>query len=334
MVGRRHDDRALGVDLAPGPPQVEEEVGRAVAGGVEERRPRLVPRQETGGVVVEEARVGGVDDEREVGVEGQRRTRAGLLTLGDEDGVRVCVVEPCADLPPDLGRGLPPVDEALVLDEGEGHVDAEAGDAPAQPEVDDVAQRTTVPAGARGVDPVAPGLLGVGADPAEVQRRLLVVEVLQVPARSGPRRRHPGRGAGDVAVPPGLGLVLAPDVPVSLLARTVGGELGLEPRVLDRGVTDDEVEDDPDPPFPGPLDELDQVLVRAVARGDPQVVRDVVARVDERRLEARVEPDRVDPEGGDVVEPVDDATEVPDAVTVAVGERLGIDLVDDGIGQP
>ena len=84
----------------------------------------------------------------------------------------------------------------------------------------------------------------------------------------------------------------------------------------------------------GLLHQLDHVVVGAVARRDAQVVGHVVARVDERRREARVEPDRVDAQRAQVVEVVDHAAEVADAVAVGVGERLGVDLVQHGIGQP
>src|SRR5690606_40712640 len=47
------------------------------------------------------------------------------------------------------------------------------------------------------------------------------------------------------------------------------------------------------------------------------------------RSEGR-EPDGVDAEIGDVVEPLGDADEIADAVAVMVLKRAGIDLVDDG----
>ena len=75
--------------------------------------------------------------------------------------------------------------------------------------------------------------------------------------------------------------------------RPVGGQLALEPRVLDRGVPGDEVEHDPDAALPGLRDQLDHVVVGAVPGSDREVVGDVVAGIDERRREARVEPDHV-----------------------------------------
>jgi hypothetical protein len=64
---------------------------------------------------------------------------------------------------------------------------------------------------------------------------------------------------------------------------------------------------------------------------EPQVVRHVVARVAERRGEARVDPDRVHAQPGQVVQVVDDPRQVANPVAVAVGKALRVDLVDDGL---
>jgi hypothetical protein len=69
-------------------------------------------------------------------------------------------------------------------------------------------------------------------------------------------------------------------------------------------------------------------------RGDPQVVGDVVARVLERRGEARVEPDRVHAQPGQVVEVRERTGQVAAPVPVRVGERLRVDLVEHDLGQP
>ena len=275
-----------------------------------------------------------VDDQHEVGVEGQPLTGARLEALGHQRRVRVRGVQPVAHLAPHGRRGRDAPFEVEILDQREGHVDPEAGDAPLEPEADHVLQGLPVAARSRGVGGVPPRLVIGEVAPAEVQRRLLVVEVLQVPALPRARRGHPGRDAGDVVGPPGGRLVGAPDVAVALGARPVGGQLGLEPRVLDAGVPGDEVEQHPDAALAGRGHQLDHVLVGAVARGDGEVVGHVVPGVDERRGEAGVEPDHVDAERGDVVEVVDHAAQVAHAVAVGVGERLRIDLVDHRVGQP
>jgi hypothetical protein len=69
-------------------------------------------------------------------------------------------------------------------------------------------------------------------------------------------------------------------------------------------------------------------------RVDRAVVGDVVAGVGLRRWVERGDPQRVDPEGDEVVEAAHDAQQVADAVAVGVGERARIDLVDDGVAPP
>ena len=69
-------------------------------------------------------------------------------------------------------------------------------------------------------------------------------------------------------------------------------------------------------------------------RVDVAVVHHVVAEVEHRRGEERRDPDRVDPEAGDVGQPVDDPGEVADAVAVRILERARIDLVDHRAAPP
>src|SRR5262245_11710716 len=61
------------------------------------------------------------------------------------------------------------------------------------------------------------------------------------------------------------------------------------------------------------------------------VVADVVAEVVVQRGGDRRQPDRVDAEPGQVVEPARDPVRVADAVPIRVLERAGIDLVEDGV---
>ena len=84
----------------------------------------------------------------------------------------------------------------------------------------------------------------------------------------------------------------------------------------------------------GPGEECVEVGEGAEPRVDVAVVADVVAGVALRRGVERREPERVDPEPGQVLEPGRDAGEVADAVAVGVGPRARIDLVDDGITPP
>ncbi len=159
-----------------------------------------------------------------------------------------------------------------------------------------------------------------------------------------------GSGLGVVLRAPevaGLGVARVargPDVPVAL--RGVGVEGLAEPRVLRRGVVDDEVEDDADPALAAGGDEVAEVLVGAVLGVDRLVVDDVVSVI-RRALHHRHEP-----EGGgaevrvgrrvavvDVVEAFDQPAEVADAVVReralrGVGEGADEDVVDDGVPPP
>ena len=127
--------------------------------------------------------------------------------------------------------------------------------------------------------------------------------------------------------------VVGPDVPVAL--RVVLAQPGLlEPRVVGRGVVDDEVDDDADAALVRGLDERAEVLDRAVVRVDAVEVGDVVAAVAKRRGVERQEPDAVDAEPLQVVELVLEAPEVARPVVVAVEERARVDLVEDGGLEP
>ena len=68
---------------------------------------------------------------------------------------------------------------------------------------------------------------------------------------------------------------------------------------------------------------------RPEQRIDAAIVGNVIAKVGHRRGEDRRQPDGVDAERGEIVEPPLDTREVADAVAVAVLERARIDLIDD-----
>ena len=107
-----------------------------------------------------------------------------------------------------------------------------------------------------------------------------------------------------------------------------------EPRVLVAGVVDHQVHDQPHAARVQLGDQLVELRQRAEQRVDVLVVADVVAVVGLRRGVDRREPQDVDAEVGQVVQPLQDAAEVTDAVAVGVLERARIDLVDDGAGPP
>ena len=128
---------------------------------------------------------------------------------------------------------------------------------------------------------------------------------------------------------------VAPDVEVALGRAGRRVPRALEPRMLVRGVVDDQLDQHPDAPFVGARsDQRLEVVERAVARMDVQVVGDVVAVVPERRGEERQQPQAGDAEALQVVELLGQPREVADAVVVAVEERLDVRLVDDRVLVP
>ena len=180
-----------------------------------------------------------------------------------------------------VGRRLVP--EPLVLEEAVDRVETEAVDAAAAPEAEGVVHRRH----------------DLGVAPVEV--RLLRIERVQIPAAALPVAAPGGaaeRRRPVVRRPVGR----RPDVPVRVLA---------EPRVLDRPVAGDEVEQ----------------------HAQPERVRGV-AEVGERRGVDRREPEGVDAEPGEVVEPRGDPAQVADAVAVRVLEGTRVNLVDDRVPPP
>ncbi len=121
---------------------------------------------------------------------------------------------------------------------------------------------------------------------------------------------------------PVVGRLVSPDVVLRMLA---------EPSVLDGGVRRDEVEEQAQAAIVRARDEsVEAVEVTQLGR-DRAVVGHVVPHVGEGRRVDRREPERVDSEVHEVVEPRLDAGQIADPVAVRVLERARIDLVDDGV---
>jgi hypothetical protein len=129
-------------------------------------------------------------------------------------------------------------------------------------------------------------------------------------------------------------VVVAPDVELASGRARRGAARFLEPRMLIRGVIDHELGDHLQPAPMGLLDEMTKVIERPVIRVHVAVVGDVVAVVLERRGIERQQPDGVDAELLDVVEPLRQPGEIADAVVVRVEERLDMHLIDDGVLVP
>ena len=169
----------------------------------------------------------------------------------------------------------------------------------------------------------------------DVEVGLLLVEAVQVPLPRLLRQRPDARllvGEDDLLLRVRR-RVGAPDVEVA--ERRVDAALGRpEPRVLDRGVVDDEVDDHPHAAVLRRPDDLDEVAVGAQPRVDAVEVGDVVAVV---AVAGRIEghqPQAGDAEVGEVVDPLGEPDEVAAAVAVPVHEGLDVQAVDDGVLPP
>jgi hypothetical protein len=84
----------------------------------------------------------------------------------------------------------------------------------------------------------------------------------------------------------------------------------------------------------GALEQAVEVGEGPEHRIDAAIIGDVVAEILHRRGEEGGQPEAVDAERGDMVEPVGDPRQVADPVAVRIGEAARIDLVDDGAAPP
>jgi hypothetical protein len=94
------------------------------------------------------------------------------------------------------------------------------------------------------------------------------------------------------------------------------------------------VDDDLEAKGVGALDQGVEILERAEDAVDVHVIGNVVAHVVLRALEDRRQPDSVDAEACDVVEPPHDAWQITDTVAVGVLKGARIDLIDHSAAPP
>ena len=215
------------------------------------------------------------------------------------------------------------VPQPLVSDEAGCNVHAESIDAAVEPEPHDVVDRVADLV----VSPVEVGLFR-----QEVMEVVLAGLLVESPrAADALEDRAPVVGRPSAAR-------IGPDVEVAL-GIGARGPCREEPRMLVRGVTRDQVDDDPDVAAVGFRQEVIELGQISESRIDVAVVRDVVPEVGHRRAIERREPDRVDAERPrcavvQVIQTRRDAREVADAVAVRVLERARIDLIEDAFSPP
>ena len=159
----------------------------------------------------------------------------------------------------------------------------------------------------------------------------IVQVILHAPAVPGPGAA--AENAQPVVGRRAVGLGVGPHEPVGAIVGAVEPAL-LEPGMLVRAVADDLVDDDLEPERVRLFHQPVEIAQRAEDRIDVAVVRHVVAEILHRRGEERAQPDGVDAEIGDVVEPLGDADEVADAVAIVVLEGARVDLVDHRAAPP
>ena len=104
--------------------------------------------------------------------------------------------------------------------------------------------------------------------------------------------------------------------------------------MLVRSVVDHQVDDDPDPAAVRRLQERREVAECAQPGVHVVIVGDLVAAVAARGGMDRVQPQAVDAEPGQVVQPAGQPGEVTGAIAVGVLERFRVQAVDDRILVP
>src|SRR5690554_2925072 len=108
----------------------------------------------------------------------------------------------------------------------------------------------------------------------------------------------------------------------------------LEPFVLIGGMVDDQLGQDAQPPAVRFLDEATGILQGAVVGADAGIFGDVIAVVAPWRRIERQYPNGIHAKAHDVVELLDQAFEIANAVIVGVEKGLDVHLVDDGVLVP
>jgi hypothetical protein len=235
-----------------------------------------------------------------------------LVGLGQQHPARVLLVDFLADPLQELvGLGQVLAVGALTLEHVGHGIEAEPVQAHVQPEPDDLEHDLLD----LGVVVVEVRLVGEEAVPVEGLG-------LGIPGPVG------GLGVDEDDAGVQVALVgVGPHVPVAL--GRAGPARLLEPGVLVGGVVHHHVGDHPDAAGVGRLEEVVEVAEGAVVGQDREVVADVVAAVAQRGLVDRQQPDAVDPQPLQVVEPLGQPAEVALAVAVAVLEPPDVQLVED-----
>src|SRR5205823_2877553 len=129
-------------------------------------------------------------------------------------------------------------------------------------------------------------------------------------------------------------IVLAPDVPIADIRIGAALARALEPGMLIRRVIDHELGDHAQLATVRLLQEAPEMLHGAEIGIDAAVVGNIITVVASGRRIKREQPQGGHPELLQVIELFREPGEIPYAVIVAVGERLDMQLIDDGVLVP
>ena len=226
-------------------------------------------------------------------------------------------VQHAAHVSPDrAGAGLFLV---IVLDQGRGHIYAEAVAAVGQPEAHNVFERLTGRDRGRVAHALLPGLRNV--QETVVESRLALEEVEDIASASLALTADIGKVLGAVEAE------LCPDKAVGILVLFDLLALA-EPGVFLGCVAGDKVQKDADALFVCLFEEMVEIFVGAVAGGHFLVIADIVTCVFKRRIITGIDPERIAAQALDIIELFGDARDISDAVPVRIIKGLGIDLIE------
>ena len=180
---------------------------------------------------------------------------------------------------------------------------------------------------------VAHGLLDLRIAPIEVR---LLLEVRVVIVLTSDFVESPG-GTAKLALPivrwGTVRLRVSPDIPVPPRIGLRGATLQ-KPGMFIGGMVRHEIKDDLDAARVRGLKKRIEVRERAEKGVDGAVVANVIPKVSHRRGKDRGDPNRVDSEIDQVLQPERNPLEIADAVTIRVLERSRVYLVDDSSLPP
>src|SRR5205814_47064 len=127
---------------------------------------------------------------------------------------------------------------------------------------------------------------------------------------------------------------VAPDIELRTGRAWRGSARFLEPRILIGGVIDHQFRDDAQIALMGRIKKGAKIIKGAEVRIDVEIIGDVVAVITQRRRIKRKKPDGRDAELLEIIQFLDQATEIAHSIAVTVAKRLNVQFVDDRVLVP